>query len=221
MGNMRNSKISIKIVALSFMLLAFYSTVAYASYKQPSIDHIKDELSAQTIQSDTQTINYGALRAKIALGEYEKGIRETTKGCNCGPQVDQYTLGLHKQWCSMFASWVFNTAGTPLSKSSQPESWRIEQARDIAKWLQENGTWYNHEEVIKNNLVPEVGDVVIFWRGNYEGNLGHADIVISVDPSKPGTATLVGGNLGDKVTLREDYQYASHYGFMGFGRINK
>lgn len=218
---MRNV-LSLKITFITLLLVVFYSTVAYASYKQPSIDHIKNELSAQTSKSiNEQPVNYGALRAKIALGEYEKGIRETTKGCNCGPQVDQYTLGLHKQWCSMFASWVFNTAGTPLSTSSQVDSWRIEQARDIAKWLQENGTWYTQEEVIKNNLVPEVGDVVIFWRGNYEGNLGHADIVISVDPSKPGTATLVGGNLGDKVTLRENYQYASHYGFMGFGRINK
>jgi hypothetical protein len=62
---------------------------------------------------------------------------------------------------------------------------------------------------------------MIFWRGNFEGNLGHADIVVGIDPSEKGYASLVGGNLNDQVTFRKSYFFKDHYGFLGFGRLEK
>lgn len=217
---MRKRFTPIRVASILFVIL-FYTIVAILSVKKPST--LKTEVGIQSqLYSAKNPIPYkadtGALRAQIALGEYKKGVHEDVRGCNCGKDVDKYTLGLQKQWCAMFASWVFDAAGTPLSKNTSDDSWRIEQARSIADWLKQNGTWYDREDVLTNKIQPQIGDVVVFWRGDFEGNLGHADIVVGVDESRPGIADLVGGNIDNQVTYRQGYFYAEHYGFLGFGR---
>ena len=214
------SKLARILIAIS--LFIFYSIFVFSSVQKPDTTkaqaYINDRLSVSSDIKTSNHIDYGAMRASVAFGEYNKGVKETVAGCHCGTDVEKYTLGLQKQWCSMFSSWVFHQAGSPLSINPNDDSWRIEQARDIAKWLQENGEWHTREEVLRENLTPDIGDVVIFWRGNFDGNLGHADIVVGLNPNKPGTASLIGGNLNSQVTYREDYRYTEHFGFLGFGR---
>lgn len=177
------------------------------------------DASKDTAASGTKTSSYyGAKRAQIALAEYRLGVSESTRGCNCGPIVDKYTGGLRAQWCTMFASWVANEAGYPLI-NEKTHSWRIENSRDFAANLQANGTWYSREEVIKNNIQPRIGDFIVSWRGDFEDNLGHVDIVVSPG-SSAGSAGLVGGNLKDNVKYRE-FPYLEYYGFLGFGRPEK
>jgi len=121
----------------------------------------------------------------------------------------------------MFVSWVSKEAGTPLKGDDVTTPWRITNARKIAKYLQANGTWFSKKDAARNNIQPQVGDIMVFWRGDYEGNLGHADIVVGVNPKIPGHASLIGGNLKEKVMYRESYYYADHYGLLGFGRPEK
>lgn len=203
------------------LLIMFYSFILYKSINKNNTSSIKASLYAES-NNAKQSIDQssrGLMRAQIAVKEYEKGVKEDTKGCNCGNQVDIYTQGVNKQWCAMFVSWIFNEAETPLSRSK--ENWRISKARNIASYLESNGNWHSKEEIISKDLNPKVGDVMVFYRGNFEGNLGHADIVVEVNESKPGYASLIGGNLDDKVTLRKDFYYKDHFGLLGFGNIDK
>ncbi len=210
-----------KNILLIVSLIIFYSFIGYKNLKLDSIDQVGASSTQNAATGTGNTvIDYGSIRANLAIAEYKKGVREDVKGCNCGIEVDKYTENNHQQWCAMFASWVFKEAGSPFASGSN-NSWRINQARDIAKWLKENGTWYDREEVLAKKISPKIGDVVIFWRGDFEGNLGHADIVVDVDTDRLGYASLIGGNLHDNVGLRKNYFFAEHYGFTGFGRVEK
>lgn len=207
-------------VPLRDFLIIFYTILVLQNVFSNSTAYIYQNLVAKndaTLLKNKSQINYGTKRAEIAFSEYTKGVRETEKGCNCGQRIDLYTAGLKKQWCAMFASWVFEQAGNPLKGTSETTPWRITNARQIAKYLEKEGEWFSKDKVIKNNLNPQIGDVVVFWRGNFEGSLGHVDIVVATS-SEFGVASLVGGNLNDQVTFRENYRFSEHFGFLGFGR---
>ncbi len=202
------------------LLAAFYANIAYQNVK-PSGLVSYEHAAAQSLNSPSPAspqTNYGARRALVAIKEQKLGVREAKKGCNCGPRVDLYTAGLRQQWCAMFVSWVFKESGTPFQGPDKTAQWRITNARQIAAYLQKSGVWYSKDYVLRHHTQPRVGDVMVFWRGNFEGNLGHADIVVGVNPREPGHASLIGGNLFDKVTYRESSYFAEYYGFLGFGR---
>lgn len=207
-------------VILTLILIAFYGNVAYQNLRPNQMTLFQAAAAASINQplNNKEVINYGAKRALIAIQENQAGVHEARKGCNCGPRVDLYTAGLHQQWCAMFTSWVFKEAGTPLQGPDPNQPWRITNARQIAEYLKKDGVWYSREKILRDHIQPRVGDVMIFWRGNFEGNLGHADIVVGVDPNKPGHASLVGGNLYDSVRYRESSYFEEYYGFLGFGR---
>ncbi len=205
-------------------LVSFYGFIGYKTIHKNDTSTVAASLASLSADSSAKedkksSQDYGVARAQIALAEYNKGIREETKGCNCGPEINKYTEGLEKQWCAMFATWVFNQAGTPVRGAGKP--WKVTKTRNIAPYLEKNGTWHSKEEIIADDLTPQVGDVMLFWRGNFEGDLGHADIVVAVNEDKPGFASLVGGNIDDKVTFRDNYYYKNHYGLLGFGRIDQ
>jgi hypothetical protein len=161
---------------------------------------------------------YGAKRAEIALTEYRKNVIEVPRGCNCGPEIDKYTEGNPAQWCTMFASWVAYTAGSPLI-DERSGAWRFLNSRLFTEHLKIHGTFYSRDEIIAQNIQPRVGDFVIFWRGNLEDNLGHIDTVVAI--TGDGRADLVGGNIRDRVEFRKDFPYRDNYGFLGIGRPEK
>lgn len=199
------------------LLLLF---VGYRDLMHDPTRAVERQLQGQiAIASDAdiaaRELYYGQMRAKIALAEYKKGVKESTKGCECGPDVDKYTEGHRAQWCTMFASWVAKEAGTPVS-SEMTKSWRITNSREFAEYLQKNGTWHSRDEILQKGLKPQIGDYVIYWRADFDDRLGHVDIVINPDVA-PGVAGTIGGNLKDKVAYR-DFPYLHDYGFMGFGR---
>jgi hypothetical protein len=205
------------------LLALFYINIAHQNFKTNDLNKYEQNAIASISKkpSDPRPVDYGAKRALVAIQEQKLEVHESHKGCNCGERVDLYTAGLHQQWCAMFVSWVVNQAGSPLKGTDKTVPWRITNARKIAEYLQQNGTWYSKEDAAKYNIQPQLGDVMVFWRGNFEGNLGHADIVVGVDPNQPNHASLVGGNLFDKVMYRESYYYQEYYGLLGFGRPEK
>lgn len=221
--NLRRSHVI--IVVLSLLLLFGY--VAYkdlifdpSEQTQKSIESAVDDLPKEDSGRPKPTPEYyGMKRVEVALQEYRKGVTEAPQGCNCGPEVDRYTEGTHAQWCTMFASWVGHQAGSGVF-NEKTQSWKIVNSRDFATYLEDHGTWFSRDEVIEKGLKPKLGDYIVFWRGNFEDNLGHVDVVVDID-SPPGSASLVGGNLDNRVKYREYFPYLYNYGFLGFGRPEK
>ncbi len=213
------SKRALMASAFVAISVAFYAFIIISEYKPANATAYEAAINTEITAGNKKDIPQPGLeRARIALGEYKKNIKEKTPNCNCGEDIDKYTEGLRIQWCASFASWVSKQAGSPLNSG---KGWRIGKAQDIARYLEKNGTWVSAQDAKTKNIQPQVGDIVIFWRGHFEDNLGHADIVISTNPSEPGQATLIGGNIQNKVSLRENFYYSEHYGFLGFGRPEK
>ncbi len=219
-------------IAQCLLVLAVLSIFGYMGYKDLFFDKaasaeshivaqgksIQESISKLPADAKKPQAYYGQKRAEIALAEYHKNVIETKHGCNCGPEIDKYTQSTHAQWCTMFASWVTNEAGSPMY-DEKTKSWRIANSRDFMYNLQKNGTWHSREEIKAKGLKPKLGDYMVFWRGNFDDNLGHVDVVIDLDQGN-GHAGLLGGNLKDKVDYR-DFPYLEFYGFLGYGHPEK
>lgn len=177
--------------------------------------HISQKIVAT---QDDATEYRGYKRAEIALAEYRKNVVETVRGCNCGPEIDKYNEGSPVQWCATFASWVAREAGTPVV-DPKTGSWKIVNSQVFAEHLKQNGTFYSREEVIAQNIQPRIGDFIISYRGDYDDNIGHIDIVVG--ESKDGRADLIGGNIRDRVAYRKDFPYRDYHGFLGIARPEK
>ena len=222
---MRNRQLAMSLSVVC--IAAFFGYIAYKTLfydaAAPLQKHLTSQLDASKSQSKLTSKEVaqqlGYRRALIALQEYKKHVYEARRGCNCGPEIDKYTEGLHAQWCTMFVSWVTKQAGAPFNDKTD-NSWKITNSRQLAQYLQQHGTWYSAEEAQRKNLKPRVGDIVIFWRGDYEDNLGHATIVID-NQANDGTADLIGGNQKDRVALSQNFPWLHNYGLLGFGRPEK
>lgn len=216
------SRVISALLAICFFVYIGYIDLAHdaaASAEEKLATKIAEVEAAASASTEPAFKDHAGLRrAQIALNEYRKDVYEMPMGCNCGPEIDKYTQGYRAQWCTMFASWVANEAGTPL-QNKKANSWRLVNSRDFAVSLAENGTWYSREEIIENNLQPKVGDFIVYWRGDFEDNLGHVDVVVDID-TRIGTAGLIGGNLEGRVKYR-NFPYLQNYGFLGFGRPEK
>lgn len=204
-------------LAVAFTVVFF----GYVGYR--ALLHEGSSAAEQAVQEQIDTdvtaaaSQYGLQRAALAIKEYRKGIKEETKGCNCGPDIDKYTQGTQTRWAPSFASWVANETGTPLY-SEVTKSWRIESSRNFLDYLKENGTWYPRDQILGDRLKPEVGDYIVYQRGSFEDKMGHVDIVVRIDGNN--SASLVGGNIKDRLVYRENFPYLQHHGFLGFGRPN-
>lgn len=212
-----STKKTFSAVGVTILLGVFFG---YIGYNDLMLSRQAGALiDSSVVESITDaTPDKGARRAQIALNEYNKGITETVRGCNCGVEIDKYTEGNHSQWCTMFASWVSKEAGTPFS-DPRTGSWRIVNSRVLAEYLQEHGTWYSRDDIEKNKLRPRLGDFVIYWKGDFEDRRGHVGIVVKVDEGD-GIVGIVGGNVRDAVAYQERH-YIDDYGFLGFGRPEK
>lgn len=116
-------KINQKKLAYATLFGAVLSFFGYVGYMDLFYDpaasattRLQTKIAAQEKPADSikPKVDYGLKRAEVAFAEYRKNIVESPKGCNCGPEIDKYTEGYHAQWCTMFASWVANEAGSPL-----------------------------------------------------------------------------------------------------------
>lgn len=172
--------------------------------------------SSQQLATTTPSIDYGKRRATIALQEYSKGVEESVRGCNCGPEVDKYTEGNPAQWCTMFASWVTMQAGSPMT-DRVTQSWRIANSRVFETNLKTNGAYFTKSDILTKQVRPQLGDYIILSRGGEESGLGHVGIVVEYD-AEANTVGLVSGNFRDKIAYQRNYQYLEQSGFLGFGR---
>lgn len=119
---------------------------------------------------------------KIALKEY--GTWEWA-GKDHNPQVLKYSkeIGLtwvkddETAWCSIFVNWCLMKAGLPITGQVK--------ARSFMKY----GT---------STKKPELGDIVVFWRENINGTLGHVAFYIRETKN---TIYVLGGNQNQQVNI--------------------
>lgn len=201
------------LAALVFGLLAFEHLFVDAPVI--ATQHINQKI--KDAQKDTSEYR-GYKRAEIALAEYNKNVTETVRGCNCGPEIDKYNEDSPVQWCTTFASWVAREAGSPVV-DPVTGSQKIINSKVFAEYLKQSGTFYSREEVVAQDIQPRIGDFIISYRGDYEDNIGHIDIVVG--DSKDGRADLVGGNIRDRIAYRKDFPYRDYHGFLGIARPEK
>lgn len=175
--------------------------------------------SEQSSKAVNAIVDYGKRRAAIAIEEYNKGVEESTHGCNCGPEVDKYTEGNPAQWCTMFASWVTMQAGSPMTDRVS-QSWRIANSRVFERNLKDNGTYFSKSDIESKEIAPKLGDFVVLERGGEDSGLGHIGIVVEYD-AQTNKIGMVSGNFRDRIAYQRNYNYMEQDGFLGFGRPEK
>lgn len=199
----------VAILTIAAMFLYHYTSSAAA---QNTFKRIETKL--QTNPDNSLQANHSLLRAKIALEEYRRGVKEKRKDCNCGARIDIYNDGRPQQWCATFASWVAKESGKGFENEGH---WQLKTSRQIKDYLQKYGTFYAKDKIVSENLRPKPGDFVIYYRGSQNDNLGHVDIVVGNITDR--SADLVGGNIRGTIAYRSSYPYLEYDGFIGFGRI--
>ncbi|MBK8174449.1 MAG: CHAP domain-containing protein [Rhodospirillales bacterium] len=151
----------------------------------------------------------GRAALAAALGEMAAGACEVGVN-NAGPWVEKYLNGIvapPANWCAGFVSWCYLHApgGIPFRYSLG--------ARDIF-----------HQFVSKNwafqsaNLIPQPGDIVVWWRDNPSGWQGHIGLVHNV---ANGCLTTVEANKGrfPASVSQFTYELSRMDRVLGFGRV--
>ncbi|RYX78706.1 CHAP domain-containing protein [bacterium] len=216
---------SAKFRIIQFIFVSICSIVIGYQYFTDSDVVNADKLAATytataaPITAANTPVDHGKLRASIALQEYNKGVEESIKGCNCGPEIDKYTEGNAAQWCAMFASWVTLQSGSPMT-DRVTKSWRIANSRVFEKNLIDNGTYFTKSDISEKKIEPKLGDYVIFARGGEDSGLGHIGIVVEYD-ARTNEIGMISGNFKDKIAYHRGYEYMEHNGFLGIGRPEK
>ncbi|MCK5016605.1 MAG: CHAP domain-containing protein [Candidatus Peribacteraceae bacterium] len=152
---------------------------------------------------------------EIAIAEMNGKSREIG-GNNLGRFVAKYlrpaSLEPPQYWCASFVSWCFlhavkgNIAKMPFSYSAG--------ARDIRKQFRKKGWTYSLKD--ERGILPEPGDIVIWWRGDRNSWKGHIGLVHHYSD---GFLYTIEGNRSYKVEGFE-YKTIQMERLLGFGREN-
>lgn len=102
-----------------------------------------------------------------------------------GTDFYTYSYGKNQEWCADFASWVYNTAGYPISLGA--ENGQVSAVSSL-KTIAEGGNRFTYHD--KAGYTPIPGDLVY-----QKGGVSHVSIVVSVNTNE-NTITIVGGNQG-------------------------
>lgn len=150
----------------------------------------------------------GRAALQLAIDEMLAGARETGSN-NSGAFVKKYLNGIlppPANWCAGFVSWCFaqHPAGIPYRYTLGARNTR-EQFRDKG-WLLPDGD------------APEPGDIIVWWRGQPSGWMGHIGLV---HHSADGMVYTIEGNKGAfPARVRGfDYVFGRIDKLLGFGRV--
>lgn len=119
---------------------------------------------------------------QVALPEYGEralpgqpdnpDIMQMAKDCGFGDYVHDSIA-----WCSLFMNWVALKAGYERSNALNARSWL---------------------SVGASVETPELGDVVVYWRDDPNGTLGHVGLWVA---ARDGVIFTLGGNEGNEVQV--------------------
>jgi hypothetical protein len=149
----------------------------------------------------------GRAALAVAINELKSGAREIG-GANSGEWVNKYLNGLAPEgssWCAAFVSYCFANSGLAI-----PFQYSV-STRDLLNQLK-NKNWSYHRE---SGIIPEPGDIVIWWRGSPESWQGHAGLVHHYED---GILHTIEGNRTSKVA-GFSYKLKTVRKLLGLGRV--
>lgn len=112
-------------------------------------------------------------------------------GSNCNYYSPGGPGAVCAEWCAMFATWVWDITGVPEVTSTVRQMYA---ARGLGQYGVQWGTFHRGS--------PKVGDWVIWGEPGFV-TPGHVDILVGT--YSDGSLSVVGGNVGDRVTKRRVY----------------
>lgn len=118
----------------------------------------------------------------VRVAESQLGQGEQPPGSNCT------IYGPCEEWCSLFASWVWQHAGVPLPGSTATYGY----SGSLYTWAKESGG-----RILPATATPAPGDAVFYGSGPSES--AHVGIVQRVYPD--GRITTIEGNYANHVAL--------------------
>ena len=154
----------------------------------------------------------GRAALAAAIGELKSGACESG-GNNCGAFIRKYLapagVAEGNSWCASFVSWCFlqaaggDTAAMPFAYVPGARAMLAEfKAQD---WARAPGSGYP----------PQSGDIVVWWRVNLRGWLGHVGLVHSV---RDGMLYTIEGNRSPRVQ-GFSYVLSRMDRLLGFGHV--
>jgi len=123
----------------------------------------------------------------IELALSQVGIKEIV-GSQHNPEVLKYFDEIghdwvdddETAWCSAFVNWICFKKGLPMSGKLNARS------------------WLNVGAPLEEGCEPQVGDVVVLWRGSKNDWRGHVGFFIS---NRNGMIYILGGNQNNQVKI--------------------
>jgi hypothetical protein len=147
-----------------------------------------------------------------AIGELDAGAGEVG-GDNRGPWVEKYLepTGLPEgnSWCASFVSWCYLQASSG-DESAMPFAY-CPGARALLEEFKNKGWAY----APSSGFQPQPGDIVVWWREELEGWLGHVGIVHQL---KDGMLYTIEGNRSPNVQ-GFSYVFSRMDQLLGFGHV--
>jgi hypothetical protein len=177
---------------------------------KPSID-TPTAVDYATMPTDGGSTS-GRAALAAAIGELKAGACEVG-GNNCGPFVSKYLapagVAEGNAWCASFVSWCFLQASGG-NKSTMPFAY-VPGARDMLAEFKQKG-WASAPG---GGYVPQLGDIVVWWRVSLQGWLGHVGLVHSV---QDGMLYTIEGNRSPRVQ-GFSYVLSRMDSLLGFGHV--
>ncbi len=143
---------------------------------------------AEPVNGTTGECGATALAPEAASSSQIVRVAESQLGQGENPPGSECTIyGPCEEWCSLFASWVWQHAGVPLPGSTALYGY----SGSLYTWAKEHGG-----RVLPPNARPSPGDAVFYGTGPSES--AHVGIVVQVLPD--GEIVTVEGNYAGHVT---------------------
>lgn len=184
---------------------------------QWSLEHPKPLIDTPSaVDYTAMPADGGSARGRAALaaaiGELKSGACESG-GNNCGAFIRKYLapagVAEGNSWCASFVSWCFlqafggNQAAMPFAYTPSARTMLAQfKARG---WASAPGSGY----------APQPGDIVVWWRVNLRGWLGHVGLVHSV---RDGMLYTIEGNRSPRVQ-GFSYVLSRMDRLLGFGHV--
>lgn len=184
---------------------------------QWSLEHPKPLIDTPSaVDYTAMPADGGSARGRAALaaaiGELKSGACESG-GNNCGAFIRKYLapagVAEGNSWCASFVSWCFlqaaggDTAAMPFAYVPGARAMLAEfKAQD---WARAPGSGYP----------PQPGDIVVWWRVNLRGWLGHVGLIHSV---RDGMLYTIEGNRSPRVQ-GFSYVLSRMDRLLGFGHV--
>lgn len=148
----------------------------------PSSPTLSQPVSTSGCSANTFTPEAASSSQIVRVAESQLGQGEQPPGSNCT------IYGPCEEWCSLFASWVWQHAGVPLPGSTATYGY----SGSLYTWAKESGG-----RILPATATPAPGDAIFYGSGPSES--AHVGIVQRVYPD--GRITTIEGNYANHVAL--------------------